>query len=264
MEELSLVNLEQTEITAWDFENLKKELSRLLSVYKTTVYTDDDIKLAKDDRAKLKKVKNIVEDQRKAFKKKCMEPYDAIEPKIKELVSMIEEQWIAINDVVKDYEDRQKEKKEAEVRAFYDKKSHELGELAVPIYKKIFDKKWLNSSSGKKYQEEIQTKINEVLADIHTLKELNSPFIDTVIEKYAATLSVDEAMAKHEELSAAVNRAGIDQQQNNPVVSESVKEYAIDTENGTLIKIYGSKKQIAQVMDFAKALGVKIEIQSVI
>ena len=90
MEELQLVSLEQTEITAWNFAALKEELARALSVYKTTVYTDDTIKLAKDDKAKLAKAKKIVEDQRKAFKAKCMEPYDAIEPQVKELVAMIE------------------------------------------------------------------------------------------------------------------------------------------------------------------------------
>ena len=86
MGELQLVNLEGTDIATWNFELLKDELAKTLSVYKTTVYTDDTIKLAKDDKAKLAKAKKIVEDQRKAFKAKCMEPYDAIEPQVKELV----------------------------------------------------------------------------------------------------------------------------------------------------------------------------------
>lgn len=91
MEKLQLVNLEQTEITSWDFGALKEELSRALSVYKTATYTDDTIKFAKEDKAKLAKTKKILEDQRKAFKAKCMEPYNALEPEIKDLVSMIEE-----------------------------------------------------------------------------------------------------------------------------------------------------------------------------
>lgn len=48
MEKLQLVNLEQTEITSWDFGALKEELSRALSVYKTATYTDDTIKFAKE------------------------------------------------------------------------------------------------------------------------------------------------------------------------------------------------------------------------
>lgn len=261
MEELQLISLEQTEITAWNFVALKEELARALSVYKTTVYTDETIKLAKDDKAKLAKAKKVVEDQRKAFKAKCMEPYDALEPQIKELVSMIEEQRVAIDEVVKDYTERQKAEKEAEVRGYYDKKAHVLGDLAAPLYEKILDQKWLTASSGKKYQEEMQIKINDALADVRLLMAMESPFVDTVIEKYVATLSVDEAKAKHEELVTAASKAGLGQQASQPVAPVPVKETVIDAENGTLIKMYGNKSQITQVMDFAKALGVKIEIQ---
>lgn len=261
MNELQVISLEDTDITTWDFVKLKEELGNALSVYKTTVYTDDTIKSAKDDKAKLAKAKKIIEDQRKAFKARCMEPYDALEPRIKEIVSMIEEQRVAIDEVVKDFTERQKAEKEAEVRAFYDKKAHVLGDLAAPLYEKILDQKWLNASSGKKYQEEIQIKINDVLADVRTIMAMESPVIDKVIETYVATLSIDEAKAKREELIAVVSKAGLVQQTAQPVSPIPVKETVIDAENGTLVKMYGNKSQMTQVMDFAKAIGVKIEIQ---
>lgn len=261
MEELQLVSLEQTEITAWNFVALKEELAKALSVYKTTVYTDENIKLAKDDKAKLAKVKKIVEDQRKAFKTKCMKPYDVLEPQIKELVLMIEEQYGAIDEVVKDYTERQKAEKESEIRAYYDKKAHVLRDLAIPLYEKILDPKWLTVSSGKKYQEEIQIKINDILADVREIEAMESPFVETVLEKYIATLSVDEAKAKHVELVTAAGKAGLGQQTTQTVAQLPVKEPVADAENGTLVKMYGNKSQITQVIDFAKALGVKIEIQ---
>lgn len=261
MEELQIVGLEQTEITAWNFVTLKEELSKALSVYKTNVYTDETIKLAKDDKAKLTKAKKIVEDQRKAFKAKCMEPYDAIESQVKELVAMIEEQRVAIDDVIKDYTKRQKDEKEAKIKVFYDKKAHVLGDLAEPLFEKFLDPKWLTASSGNKYQEELQIKINEALSDVRTILAMESPFVDTIVEKYVATLSVDEAKAKHEELVMAASKAGLGKSVAQPVVSAPVSEQVIDSENGTLVKVYGNKSQITQVMDFAKALGVKIEIQ---
>ena len=264
MEKLQLVNLEQKEITSWDFGALKEELSRALSVYKTATYTDDTIKFAKEDKAKLAKTKKILEDQRKAFKAKCMEPYNALEPEIKDLVSMIEEQRVAIDEVVKDYTERKKAEKEKEIRAYYDKKAHVLGDLAAPLYEKILNPKWLNASSRKKYQEEMQTKINEVSHDIQTLMAQESPFEETVIEKYVATLSVEEAKAKQEELMLAASKAGLCQsKENSPVVPETQKEIIIDSEDGILVKMYGSKNQITQMMDFAKAIGVKIVIQQV-
>ena len=90
---------------------------------------------------------------------------------------------------------------------------------------------------------------------------MESPFVDTVVEKYVATLSVDEAKAKHEELVAAARKAGLGQQTIQSAVSAPVKEQTIDAENGILVKLYGNESQVTQVMDFAKALGVNIEIQ---
>lgn len=259
MSGLQIVNLEQTDITAWNFEEIKKSLVSALSVYQTTVYTDENIKLAKDDKAKLGKLKTMIEDQRKAYKAKCMAPYEELEPKVKDIVSIIEEQRTEIDKVVKEYTERQRAEKEKEVRTYYDKKAHVLGELAAPLYEKLLDSKWLTASSGKKYQEEIQIKINEALEAINTLKDMNSPFIDTVLEKYVATLSLEEAKAKHEELVAAANKAGLGQQGTQAANQEPKSEKVTDSE-GILVKMYGNNNQITQVMDFAKALGVKLEI----
>ena len=63
MNELSIVGLENTEITSWDFEKIKTELSQALSVYKNMVYTDESIKSAKDDKSVLAKAKKMVEDR---------------------------------------------------------------------------------------------------------------------------------------------------------------------------------------------------------
>lgn len=261
MEELQLMSLEITEITSWDFEAVKEDLVRALSVYKSTIYTDDTIKIAKDDKSQLAKAEKMIDGQRKAFKAKCMEPYNTIEPQVKELLAIIEEQKSAIDEVVKDYDNRKKSEKETEIRTYYDKKAQVLGDLASSLFDKILDKKWLTASSGKKYKEEIQIKINDVLEDINVLKGLNSPFINTVLEKYVATLSVDEAMAKHEELAVAASKAGLGLDGNKQISTTLVNNGKVDSEEGTFVRLCGSEKLIAQVLDFAKAIGITVEIQ---
>ena len=77
MEGLMALNLEKNDITTWDFDAIKTELGRILSPYEPAVYTDDTIKTAKNDKATLAKAKKAVEDQRKAFKAKCLAPYAA-------------------------------------------------------------------------------------------------------------------------------------------------------------------------------------------
>lgn len=68
MNELQIIDLEQKDITMWDFARIKSELESALAIYKTSVYTDETIKSAKDDKATLAKAKKLVEDRCKEFK----------------------------------------------------------------------------------------------------------------------------------------------------------------------------------------------------
>ena len=264
MSDFELVQLENTEITNWDFETIKTQLEEKLSIYKNMVYTEESIKSAKNDRADLNKAKKFIDDARKAYKKRCMEPYEALEPKITELTDMIETQRLAIDETVKDYEKKQKEEKEKAVRAYYDKKATVLGDLADTLYEKILDNKWLTASTSKaKYEEGIQLAINKAAEEIEQIKEMKSPFFDTVIEKYASTLSLEEAKNKHEELVEAASKAGLGKQE--PIASvpveESKPELKEDDDEGTEIVVYADKYQLAQITDFMKAIGVKYEIR---
>ena len=263
MNELQIVDLEQKDITTWDFDSIKRKLESALATYKTTVYTDETIKSAKDDKAKLAKAKKLVEDRRKEFKERCLAPYSALEPQIKELVSMIEEQRVQIDEVVKDYTERQKQAKEEEVREYYDKKAKGLGKYADALYKKILDQKWLNKTTKKKeYQEEMLVAINKSESDIKEIQAMKSPFTDVLIEVYVATLSVDEAKSKHEELIQAMSKAGLDQAKQVLVQEkkEEEKPVVIDEENGTTVRFFVNKSKMDQILDFAKAIGANYEI----
>ena len=59
MNDLQLIHLENTDISAWDFARLRFELQKGLDSYSGIVYTDDTIKDAKNDRAILNKTIKI-------------------------------------------------------------------------------------------------------------------------------------------------------------------------------------------------------------
>ena len=58
----------------FNFEALKLGLSQSLAKYDGLVVTEDDIKGAKDDRAKLNKLREALEAKRKEVKRECMAP----------------------------------------------------------------------------------------------------------------------------------------------------------------------------------------------
>ena len=267
MNELQVMNLEHTDISLWDFDRLHQELQQSLDSYAGLVYTDESIKDAKTDRSTLNKVKKTIEDARKAYKAKCLAPYEAIEPKIKELVDMVEAQRGLIDSTVKEYEARQKEAKEKEVREYYDRVSGSLGSDAGKIYEKVFDPKWTNATTGAaKYREAIQIAVAESARDLERIKALNSPFADTLRELYLETLSMEEVLKKNDELQEAAGRAGLTGSPQGipetgtvptPASSEGL---TVDEEKGTLLRIHASQARLNQICDFLHAIGVTYEI----
>ena len=262
MNELQIIKLENTDISRWDFSMLKAKLQSRLEYYSSLVYTDANIKDAKGDRADLNKVKKAIEDARKAFKAKCLEPYEALEPKIKELVEMVEQQRVTIDTTVKDYEQRKKDEKERAVREYYDRKAVVLGALAEPLYPKLFDKKWCNASTARPaYEQGILEAINSAAVHIDVIRSLASPFVDTLLDVYVDTLSLEKVMAKKDELEQAAQRASISFTPMPETASPpSVPEEKEQSDDSICMKIFATGNQLEQLTDFMKAIGVRYEM----
>lgn len=267
MNELQVIKLDKIDITAWDFPSLKAELQAYLSEYAGLVYTDETIKDAKKERTTLNRAKKVVEDARKAYKERCLEPYEAIEPQIKELTGLIEERRQQIDETVKEYEGRQKEAKEKEVREYFERVAGSLGPDADRIWQKVFDPKWTNAStSAAKYRDEIQIAVASAARDLEGIKGLDSPFGDTLREVYLETRSMDAVLQKNEELKEAVGKAGLTTAADAsarpifvPAAAPSEIPVADETE-GTLVRIHASRARLNQICDFMKAIGVTYEI----
>lgn len=260
MEDMQIIRLEGTEITSWDYEQIRTALQRGLDQYAGVIYTDDTIKTAKDDRSTLNKVKKVIDDARKAYKTKCLAPYEAMEPQIKELIDMVERQRAMIDDTVKEYETRQKEAREQEIRKYYDRKASVLGDLADVLYPKLFDKKWANASTTRaKYEEGVQTAINNASMDLEAIRELHSVFEKTLMQTYAATLSLQAAKDKQAELQANMEQAGLTAKAETVVVAPPAKEQLPMAADGVTMKVYAGQSQMTVLCDFMKAIGVQYE-----
>ena len=268
MNDLQIISLENTDISSWDFDRIRQELQKGLDTYAGLVYTDDSIKDAKNDRASLGKIKKTIEDARKAYKARCLAPYEAVEPRLKELVDMVEQQRTLIDETVKDYENRQKEEKEREVRRYYDRKAVLLGDLADRLYPKLLDKAWLNASATRsKYEEGILVSINRAYDDIRRIEGLHSPFADTLLELYLDTLSLELVERKNKELTDAVSLAGLktaDEAAKESETSVSAPAAEIQPpekpEGCVTMRVFAGQNQLNQITDFMKAIGVKYEL----
>lgn len=194
-------NHEQKEIK-WNNEELKAEIAEKVKDYKNLVYTDNQIKDAKADRAKLNKLVKALEDKRKEVKKECLQPYEKFESQIKEVIAIVNEPIALIDGQVKEYEEQKKKEKQEQIEKLFEEKNI-FDWLKL---EKIFDTKWLNATNSiSKIESEIDEKVAKIDAEISTLQSLKE-FSFEAIETYKNCLDLSLAIAEGQRLAEIQRR----------------------------------------------------------
>lgn len=208
MNEISVVVNQEPGKVTWNFEEIKKRLQEELKIYQNTAYTDDTIKTAKGDVADLRKLAAAIEDRRKEVKEKCLEPYALIEAQAKELVALIDDPINAINEQVKDYENRRKERVRAEILTYYQQNSGDVPEqIREKVYQSIYDTRWENATATKKsWKEGIDKGVADVTGAVETIRSFKSEFENDMLTLYYETLNLQAAIRKMNELGAQKER----------------------------------------------------------
>lgn len=189
----------------FNFEELKTQLASSLELYTGLVVTEDGIKSAKEDRAKLNKLREALETKRKEVKKECMAPYTDFEGKVKELVSLIDKPISAIDAQLKTYEEQRRADKRAAVKEIYDQT---IGTL-YPIlpFDKLWRDEWYNTGvSMKKIRDAIIAAETKAASDLEVLATVESEFAEAVKIKYLEHLDLNEALLERARLQERAKR----------------------------------------------------------
>lgn len=184
----------------WNKEELEAAVRAKIANYENVVYTDENIKEAKSDRAELNKLLKAIEDRRKQVKKIINEPYAVFEAELKEITALINKPVSLIDQQVKAYEERQKEEKKATIKSIYDES---IGNLAQVLpFEKIFDVRYLNQTFKMSVvEEEIKEKITRVRTDLETIDSLESKYKLNAKDVYIKTFDLSKAMAENKRLA---------------------------------------------------------------
>ena len=204
MEEVKVLVEQVPAYISFNYLDIKQHLSAQMEVYKSLEYTDDTIKEAKTDRATLNKLAKEIDDRRKAVKKEYNKPLDAFESQVKELLAIVKEPIDIIDSKVKDYENRCREEKKAQIVAYWDEKSVQLPEEVRRLaWNVLYDSRWENvTTTAKAYKEAIDNGIAGILKDIETIKSMASEFEQEGIRIYYSTFVLADAISKMNQLKA--------------------------------------------------------------
>lgn len=197
MTELKIEDIKLPEKIAFNYEELKAELTEKIKIYTNLVYTEDQIKDAKADRANLNRLKKALNDERIKREKEYMVPFNDFKTKINEIIGIIDKPVAIIDAQVKKFEEAQKQKKADEIKALYE--AQETPEWLT--IEKIYNPKWLNASTSmKSIQEEMSATINSIKTNMETIQALPE-FNFEALEEYKRTLDINKAIAEGKRLA---------------------------------------------------------------
>lgn len=186
----------------WNHEEIKKEVAEKVEMYKNLVYTDDQVKDAKADRAKLNKFVQALEAKRKEVKKQCLAPYEDFEKKMKEIVQIVNDPISLIDGQVREYEQKKKDEKQDKILEMFT-------ESAFPEwvgFERIFEQRWLNASvSLKSIRESMEAKKEQIEKDLDTLRILPE-FAFEAEQVYMNTLDIQKSVNKAHEMAEIQKR----------------------------------------------------------
>lgn len=181
----------------FNYDELKAELTSKVSFYETLVYTDDQIKDAKADKANLNKLKRALNDERIRREKEYMQPFNVFKAQINEIIGIIDKPIAVIDEQVKAYDEKRKAEKQKAIEDLFS----QIGFQNFVTLEKIWDPKWLNASvSMKSIEDQMKSRMYEIGNGVLTLSQLPE-FGFEATEVFKETLDINKAISEAKRMS---------------------------------------------------------------
>ncbi len=180
----------------WNKAEFMELVASITEQYEGLSYTEDQMKSAKADRARLNAMKKAISDRRIQVKKAVMEPYTKFEAEVSEVTALIDKPIAMIDGQIKEYEDRTKEEKKAALKKHFEEIASDLE--GILTFDRVFDQRYLNVSvSLNKAKADIQEKVDRVHTDLRSLEGFcEEKYLTIAKDAYIRTLNVSDALAE--------------------------------------------------------------------
>lgn len=204
--ELKMKPYSTPEVRKFNYEELKAELIEKTALYETIVYTDDQVKKAKEDRANLNRLKKALNDERIRQEREYMEPFATFKAQINEIIAIIDKPVQVIDKQVKAFEEQQKAEKRLQIEGYWHEVLDEEKVPAAVCFSHIFDEKWLNASVPMKtIQKAIDDKLAKIAEDLAVVRSLPAYAFEAE-ECYIDTLDLARAVSEAHRLQEMAER----------------------------------------------------------
>lgn len=198
--ELQIQHQELAPIQA-NLEQIKEYVLGVVDKYQNASYTDEQMKLAKADRAELRHLKEDIDTKRKQVKAAWNAPYLAFETQIKEITALIDEPVALIDGQIKDWEERRKADRREKLEGVFNQ-FNPFGELLH--FENVVEPEMLKmSTTDSKATTLLTRKLEKITGEMAQLESVVDPHFRTeCVAHYTQTLNMAEAILHANTLKA--------------------------------------------------------------
>ena len=197
MMELKIKEYKLPEHIDFNYEELKPALTEKVSFYESLLYTDDQIQIARKDRAELNRLKKAFDDERKRREREYMQPFNEFKGKVNECIKIMDRGISSIDKQIKEYEAEKRNKKLEQIK-------EEWSGMDVPeglTLEKVFDERMLNVSFNMRHVRTcFEDAIKRFKANMETLSKLPEYAFEAQ-QEYISSLDMRAALNEANRLS---------------------------------------------------------------
>lgn len=269
--ELKINEIQAIAPVTFNFEELKKELIEKSEKYKTAVYTEEEITIAKKDRSNLHKLVKAVNDEKIRVKNEVMKPYLPFETQCKELMEIVKAAADNIDAQIKNYEDQKRARKLQEIQNYF---VEHVGIYEGLIdFELIFNERWLNVTYDistifreidhviAKAKGDLMT-INNLVKNEETNKQAIEIYFKNINNPNCLSLALNEAKhvearkAQIEEIKKSQEKKTEEQKQ---TIIQNTKLEASEKLYPLTFKVYLTSNNMYKLKDFFVTNKIKYE-----
>lgn len=224
-----------------NYESIKSWLTSGANEYLNKNYTS--VEEALEDKEVLDKVKKALIDVKEEINK----PYADVNAKLDELLSIIKEPISRINKFKREQE---KEDKLNRIKVYIYENSGPLDVYRDKIIgsPSFIEEDWLKTKfTEKKWKDAVNQKIAQATRDLNTINNISGAHRAAMLARYYETLSLENAREYLDNLQSDLS-GNLDELSDND-----------NTVGYKILKIYGTNKQMSQVLDELTLLNVEYE-----
>ena len=264
---------------------IEEYAKQLNEFYGKLVFTNDQYTEAKDERAKVNKLKKTIEDNRKEIVKEFKQPIDDFEATSKRIEKLLESASNTIGASIERFDLEQQAIKQTKINILIESirqdyiLNHKEFETQLNEFNIEFDKRWFNKTyKNSDLQQDIESQFDLALDDLYKFKadaEMIITFFNTInvdnllnkevyIERYKFTRDVNEVInnikADYEAKKVALQPQTTKVELIDPFAGLSVNNPTeTKPEREITIKITCKESQLDLIKNFANQNGMKVE-----